>query len=153
MKINWIVPDVLAASGIPIGLDDLESLYEQGMRAIVSFTETPLTIQQEISAEVFKQADITYLHAPIVDQHAPDLITVERTHRFINKMKAEGRPVLVHCHAGIGRTGTMLHAYFILEGVSLDEAKAAVRAAKGSSQFFMLSPVQQQFLRELAAGH
>lgn len=152
MKIYWIEPNILAGGGIPVGLGDLQSLYEQGIRAIVSFTETPLTTQRSLSAEVLKETDITYLHAPIVDQHPPDLPTVERTHRFINSMKSQGRPVLVHCHAGIGRTGTMIHAYYIMEGMSLNDAKAKVRAAKGSSQFFMLSYAQQAFLRELAAG-
>ena len=67
--------------------------------------------------------------------------------------KAQDQPVLVHCHAGLGRTGTMLHAYYLAEGYSLEEAKAKVKAGKPTSQFIMLSAAQKEFLEEFAAAN
>ena len=150
MKIHWIEPGVIAASGVPLGVKDLHSLYEQGIRAIVTLTEYPLTTQAQITERVLDEIGLTCLHAPVVDQHPPDVATVLETMRFVNQMKAQGRPILFHCHAGIGRTGTMLHAYYLAEAKSLTEAKALVKARKPSSQFFMLSDTQKAFLEELA---
>jgi len=49
MKISWIEPDVLAASAIPIDAKDLQSLHDQGVRAIISLTEQPVTSFKSIS--------------------------------------------------------------------------------------------------------
>ncbi len=153
MKINWIEPGVMAASGIPVGVKDLQSLYEQGIRAIVTLTEHPLTVQKEITLQVLAEIGLTCLHAPIVDQYPPDIATVQETVQFVNQMKAQGRPVLLHCHAGTGRTGTMLHAYYLTEGLSLEEAKAKVKASKPTSQFMMLSDAQKDFLQDFARAN
>jgi atypical dual specificity phosphatase len=150
MKIDWIEPGLIATSGIPLGVKDLRSLYEQGIRAIVALTEHPITVQRGISSQVLDQIGLTCLHASIVDQCPPDVGTVWQTRQFINQMKAQSRPVLLYCHAGVGRTGTMLHAYYLAEGLSLEEAKARVKASKPSNQFFMLSDAQKAFLEEFA---
>ena len=153
MKINWIEPGVLAASGIPLGKKDLQSLYEQGIRAIVTLTEHPLTVQGEITPQVLAEMGLTCLHAPVVDQYPPDVATVRETAQFVNQMKAQDQPVLVHCHAGVGRTGTMLHAYYLAEGLGLEEAKAKVKAGKPTSQFIMLSEAQKMFLEDFATAN
>jgi atypical dual specificity phosphatase len=150
VKINWIEPGVIAAGGIPLGLQDLQSLVAQGIRAIVTLTEHPLTVQKEITAQVLAEMGLTCLHAPVVDQYPPTVATVRETAQFVNQMKAQGQPVLLHCHAGLGRTGTMLHAYYLAEGLSLAEAKAKVKAGKPTSQFIMLSDAQKAFLEDLA---
>lgn len=152
MKINWVEPGVLAASGIPLGVKDLQSLREQGIRAIVTLTEHPLTAQEEITPQVLDKMGLICLHAPVVDQYPPDEATVWKAAQFVDRMKAQNKPVLFHCHAGIGRTGTILHAYYLAEGLSLDEAKVKVKAAKPASQFFMLSDDQRKFLGDFAAG-
>jgi atypical dual specificity phosphatase len=152
MKIDWIEPGLIAASGIPLGVKDLRSLYEQGIRAIIALTEHPITAQREISSQVLDQIGLTCLHVSIVDQYPPDAGTVWQTRQFISQMKAQGKSVLLYCHAGVGRTGTMLHAYYLAEGLSLEEAKARVKASKPSSQFFMLSDAQKAFLEEFAAS-
>ena len=151
MKIDWIEPGLLAASGIPLGVKDLKSLHEQGIRAIVTLTEHPLTAQAEISTQVLGEIGLTCLHAPVADQQPPDVATVWRITQFLRQMKAQAKPVLLHCHAGIGRTGTLLHAYYLTQGWSLEDAKAKVRADKPSSQFLMLSEAQKEFLEEFAA--
>ncbi len=152
MRIDWIEPGVIAASGIPLGMTDLRSLYEQGVRAIITLTEHPITAQAKITTQALDEIGLTCLHVPIVDQCPPDGAAVWKATQFINEMKAHGQPVLLHCHAGTGRTGTMLHAYYLAEGLSLEEAKAKVRACRPSSQFFMLSDAQRAFLEAFAEG-
>ena len=149
MKISWVEPDLLAASGIPIDASDLQSLHNQGVRAIISLTEWPLTLFKSLPMEVFAALDITYLHMPVPDQHPP---TTEQAHtilRFIEQMRAQHRAVLVHCHAGIGRTGTILHLYYIAQGLNFEQAREQVRLRRPYS--IMLSDKQRAFLNDFIA--
>jgi atypical dual specificity phosphatase len=150
MKIDWIEPDVLAASGIPIGEYDIQMLYGQGIRAIVTLTEQPLTIQRGITLELLHKLGISTLHVAVVDQHPPTEQQVQQVHEFIEDMRAQNKPVFIHCHAGIGRTGTMLHAYYLAAGLSLEDAKQKVKSGRRSSAFLMLTDLQQAFLKDLA---
>lgn len=149
MKIDWLEAGMLAASGIPLGQKDIQSLHEQGIRAIVTFTEQPLSVQKEITFEFLSELDITCLHLPIVDQHPPDVSQVHELVQFVNQMQTQGKPVLVHCHAGVGRTGTMLHAYYLASGLNLEEAKLKVKSGRMASQFLMLADSQKSFLEDL----
>lgn len=152
MKIDWIFPGQLAASGIPIGLKDLASLVEQGVGAIVTLTEHPLTVQRGIDAQVLTRLDLENLHIPIRDQYPPDEHQVRSFGAYLEKMKEWRRAVLVHCHAGVGRTGTILHAHLIEQGWSLEETKRLIRSTRLASQFLMLSEQQRLYLERLSVG-
>ena len=148
---------MLAAGGIPLGASDLQSLREQGIEAIITLTEHALTTQSGITPRLLAEMGLTCLHTPIVDQYPPDLAAMQRIVKFIHRMKMLGKPVFVHCHAGVGRTGTVLHAYYLATGLSLEAAKAQVKARKFTSQFLMLSEAQKAFLetfsdRQSSAG-
>jgi atypical dual specificity phosphatase len=150
MKISWIEPDLLAASAIPIGAKDLQSLHDQGLRAIISLTEQSLTIFTSISMELFKKLDIMYLHVPIPDKHPPTMEQAATIMQFIKAMRTQQRPVLVHCHAGIGRTGTILHLYYIAQGLSFEQARDKVKARRPYAA--MLSDKQRAFLNDFIAA-
>lgn len=139
----------LAAGPIPFG-QDFPSLQKEGIRAILTLTEHPLPQQVNLSGESLDKLDLTLFHAGIVDHEAPSLEVAHSALAFIAQMQAAGRPVYLHCHAGIGRTGTMLHAYYLAQGLSLKEAQAKVKAAKPTSQYMMLTPIQKAFLEAFA---
>jgi atypical dual specificity phosphatase len=149
MKINWIDPAILAASSIPFSANDIRSLHAQGIRAILSLTTRPLTISKDITPELFQDLDIVYLHCPIQDHYSPDIDQAYHILHLIDQMKADDRPIFVHCHAGVGRTGTILHLYFLAQGLGLEEAKARVKA--GRIQCMLLSERQRAFLVDFAS--
>ncbi len=45
-------------------------------------------------------------------------------------MHRQNRPILVHCHAGIGRTGTTLHLYYLAQGMTLEQARAEIYSTR-----------------------
>ncbi len=145
MQCSWIEPGILAASGIPISPDDIRSLRDQGIRAILTLTEHPITNFSGLSTGFFSSLDIVYKHVPVVDQCAPESSATAQILQFIHEMQAQQRPVLVHCHAGIGRTGTILYLYYLDQGLSLDEAKARIKSVR--PQCTLLSNEQFDFLR------
>ena len=151
MEFDWIEPGVLAASGIPLGAQDLRSLHKHGIRAIVSLTEYPLTTFDSVTPQVWDELDITYFHSPIPDGYPPGLAQARGILQFINQTKAQGRATLIHCHAGVGRTGTLLNMYYLAQGLSLEEAKEQVRARR--PQCILLSSLQQAFLRDFAVAN
>lgn len=150
MEIDWIEPGVLAASHTPYDLDDLYALHAQGIRAIVSLTEDSLPHVTDIPVGMFDQLDMTYYHVPIPDGFPPDIAEADQIIAFIDQMAAQHRPTLIHCHAGMGRTGTLLHAYYLARGMALEDVKDRVEQRRSVCTFRLLTEYQQTFLYEYA---
>lgn len=148
MKVSTIETGVLAASSIPFNANDIRSLHQQGVRAIVSLTKRSLIGLSDITQTLFDELDLTYFHSPIRDHFPPTLPQARQILQFIEQMKAEKRLVFIHCHAGVGRTGVILHTYFLKQGLNLVEAKAQVKARR--IQCTLLSVEQEAFLKEFA---
>jgi atypical dual specificity phosphatase len=152
MQLDWIEPNTLAASSLPSSADDVKSLTDQGIRAIVTLTERPLTGVGGITGDLLRGLDILALHVPIPDMGAPHEAQVDEVVGFIDRMKAEGRAVLIHCKVGQGRTGTLLHAYYLAKDWNLYDAKNHVAIARPLCDFMHLSNPQRAFLEDYAAG-
>jgi atypical dual specificity phosphatase len=124
MKINWIDEKVLSAGGIPISKENLEVLQKQGVQSIITLTEHPLTIQKSLPAKLCAEMGFDLFHMPIVDQTPPSKQQAMDVYAYLQQMTGKEKPAFLHCHAGIGRTGTMLHAIELFRGSSLEDAKA-----------------------------
>ncbi len=136
------------ASSIPFNAKDMRALHRQGVQAIVSLTTRSLIGLSDITPSLFTKLDITYLHAPVRDHYPPTLPQAQAILAFIEQMKQARRKTLIHCHAGVGRTGTILHAYFLNQGFTLSEAEAKVKARR--IQCLLISNEQRNFLRDFA---
>ncbi len=101
--------------------DDLPRLHAAGVRAVVSLVNNPS------DGLAYHDAGFDFISVPIPDFNPPAPPQAQQVVEFIDKMKGEGKPVVVHCHAGYGRTGTLLAAYLIAKGAKTMDAIGAVR--------------------------
>lgn len=154
----WIIPGVLAGMPMPfihserrtaggghleLFDDELPQLYSAGVRAVVSLLNIPT------DAPVYESAGFAFLCLPIADGGAPTFEQTRQFIEFVSGQRAAGRPVAVHCEAGLGRTGTLLAAFLIAEGASAGEAIDRVRGAQEGA---IESLRQLVFLEQYAKG-
>lgn len=122
--------------------DDMEFLKMNEIHAIVSLTETPL------EKAFIEEFGFKYLHLPIPDFTPPSGEQIEAFLRFYNEMEAEGRGTLVHCGAGMGRTGTMLACALVEKGMGAESAIDKVRTERPHS---IETEEQEEAIRAFAA--
>ena len=120
---KWIIPGKLAGSGLP-GLlspfdEDMQFLVDASIKLVVTLTESSLAKPPE-------SFGLEGLHYPIPDMGFPIPRDCEpMCQQVVDAM--ENGPVLLHCRAGLGRTGTIAACILVTLGASADEALTKVR--------------------------
>jgi atypical dual specificity phosphatase len=152
----WVIPGVLAGMRMPYihierrlargGAvdaydDDLPRLHAAGIRAVVSL------LNIETDAPVYESAGFAFLCLPLQDGGAPTFEQADAFVHFVSDQRAAQRPVVVHCQAGVGRTGTMLATYFISQG---DSASTAIQRVRSVERAAVETPIQVRFLEQYA---
>lgn len=142
---RWIIPNTLAGSAQPGLLDELDAdiacMRELGIARIVTLTRRPLP--DSVAAAGF---DVT--HFPISDMGIPTpRACTELCTELVAEFHERGRPVLLHCRGGLGRTGTVAACCLVNLGRTPDEALLEVRRANPN---FVQSPAQVQFITHYA---
>jgi atypical dual specificity phosphatase len=124
---SWVDRPKLAALARPQSADDLSWLRRNGIDVLISLTEHPLPRQW------VNDAGLLAVTVPVPDMEAPTDRQIDHLLSTIRKANTSGMGVAVHCAAGLGRTGTVLAAYFVSTGMPAREAIIKVRDLRPGS--------------------
>jgi atypical dual specificity phosphatase len=111
---------------MPTSVSEIDWIQKQGVRSIITMTENSLP-------ESWVK-NVKYLHVPTEDFSAPDMEQIDEAVEFIQTRLENDEPVMVHCAAGIGRTGTILACYLVkYQKLSAKDAIQKVRKERPGS--------------------
>jgi protein-tyrosine phosphatase len=138
----WVVPGRFLAGEYP--LSRLAAIRAEGIDFFVDLTE-----EREYSMPPYADG-LEYRRFAIRDFRCPTLEGMRETLDAIDDALARGKNVYVHCHGGIGRTGTVVGCWLVRHGTPAREALETIAGwRKGVSSARVPSPAsdeQQQFV-------
>ena len=133
---SWVINNELAGSGLPLSFEQYEWLVNHGIVTIVTVREVPLPsnwLSLDLN-DANQSNKINYLHLQVEDYHSPSVQEIDATVKFMENEIKQKRPVLVHCAAGKGRTGTILGAYLLKnQNIGAKEAIMRIRNMRPGS--------------------
>ena len=120
---------------------DWAALQAQGITVDVN-------LQAERCDQFGRGQPVSYLWLPTMDHSPPDQAALRMGVGFVQAALQDDRKVLIHCHAGKGRSALLCTAVLVAEGMGVD---AAWRLVKSRRAVAHLHPPQRQALEQFAA--
>lgn len=93
-----------------------------------------LGIKSDIDLEAERQEETphidTHLWLPVKDHHAPTQEQLDTGVAVINSLVKNQKKIYIHCKNGHGRSPTLLAAYFISQGMEINDAIEMIKSKR-----------------------
>lgn len=159
---NWVGTSIVAAARPQQSIIEregtLEDMISKNVKGIVNLQEIGEHAAcgsgiLEVSGfsydpEYFMRAGIAVYNFPGVDMKSPRVESTLNAVQVIDFHLKRNEAVLVHCHAGLGRTGTTIASYYVFsEGLDPDDAIRRVRECRPGA---LQTKAQANFVRSFS---
>jgi len=139
----WLVAGRLAGTpwpGVVHDMDgDLQALRRCGVTMLITLTE------KDFPQDPLARHGLKNFHLPVYDHEPPTVAQIQMLLARMSALLRRGEVLAVHCLAGLGRTGTVLAAWLVREGLTADEALRRVRLIDAQ---YVQSGAQEALLHE-----
>lgn len=140
---SWVIENEIGGMARPDSRNEAiwEWLCARNIGLVVSLTGSAP------DPGVLARHGLDLLHLPVPDFTPPGQDAINEFLAKARFYRHEGKAIVVHCGAGIGRTGTMIACYLVDKGFGAAEAIELVRQARPGS---IETHEQEQVIHELA---
>jgi len=139
---SWLVDNKIAGAALSDSADELTEFWNLGIRAIVCLVEWP------VDDKLMRRMGFEYLHVKVPSFMPPTQEQIDKFIEFTKGMEEQGKPIVVCCRMGWGRTGSMLASYLVSKGFDADSAIEEVRRKRPRS---VESSEQEEAVRDYAS--
>ena len=116
---------------------DLKALKRCGVTVLISLTE------KDVDQAALARNGMRNVHLPVYDREPPTVSQLQMLMLKMKRLLLGGEVLAVHCLAGLGRTGTVLAAWLVFEGITAEAALQRVRAIESQ---YVQSELQENIL-------